>query len=187
MDKLRDMLSALFKDGIRLIEGNLSPFDIYNLRIARCKPRNNLRACSVKDIARYIDNGVDFRIIPIYFDEITNASIDRQDSIYHLFLDTICRRKDPIGYIWLSKLSILNIDLIFAILISHHELFATIAELTNILSLTIAHINPSIAKLDRMADDLLTHMVYLHCIGDDVETTYLNNFLDTLYTCMGIR
>jgi len=93
----------IFKDAFRLIEANLTPFEINNLRITMKHPLLDLNLCTTDQIVRGIEDGVDFQVLPIYLRGMEQKDFNIFDFVYRCG-HAISRRGDSTGYKWLCRI-----------------------------------------------------------------------------------
>jgi len=104
-------LSNVFVDAYRLIEANLTPFEINNLRIATKRPQLDLSLCTIEQVVQGIECGVDFRFLPVYLRPRTG--ICEYTHIYYFIYDcgrAIEKRGDNLGYKWLCRITMVYSD-----------------------------------------------------------------------------
>jgi len=96
-------LSNVFADAYRLIESNLTPFEINNMRIATKRPLLDLSLCTTKQVVQGIEDGVDFRELPVFLRAMEQKTFDIFAFLYRCG-DAIVRRNERLGYEWLCRI-----------------------------------------------------------------------------------
>jgi len=87
----------VFADGLALIEKNLTPYDVNNLRIALHLPIIDLRKCTHKQVIQGIKDGVDFRELHFILDQ-------RYWNHYDEYIPAIKARNEYLGYKWFCRI-----------------------------------------------------------------------------------
>jgi len=93
-------LSNMFTDVFHLIEANLTPFEINNLRIVMKRSLLDLSLCTVDQIVRGIKDGVDFCDLPAFIHDMKQKDFNIYGYLRQC-KDTIEKRGESCGYKWL--------------------------------------------------------------------------------------
>ena len=91
-------LTNVFTDAYCLIEANLTPFEINNMRHVLRLPLIDLKTCTVPQILKAIEDGVDFREMPTSLNKLYFFGVGA-------FISRIQehRADDPYAYEWIGR------------------------------------------------------------------------------------